>query len=79
MTGLRPPVRDQGHSEGGGVVVGGLLGVADHETDVVDPLDRERIVVDVVLDGVDEFVLDSTGHVWMIPAPRAVGNSGYHR
>ena len=42
--GLRAAVGDAGHAERGRVVVRGLLGVADHERDVVDALDRERVV-----------------------------------
>ena len=34
----------------------GLLGVADQEVDVVEALDRERVVRDVVVDGADQLV-----------------------
>src|SRR6185503_14870012 len=40
---LRAAVGDAGHAERAGVVVRGLLGVADDEGDVVDPGDGERI------------------------------------
>ena len=42
VAGLRPAVRRDAHPERGGVVVRGLLGVADREVHVVDGLDRER-------------------------------------
>ena len=41
---LRAAVGDQGHAEGGRVVVRRLLGVADQEGDVVDALHREGVV-----------------------------------
>ena len=40
---LRAGVGDQLHAEGGGVVVRGLLGVADGEDDRVHSLDREGV------------------------------------
>ncbi|GAA3061299.1 hypothetical protein GCM10020000_50550 [Streptomyces olivoverticillatus] len=52
---LRSAVGDALHAEGGGVVVGGLLGVADGEDDGVHPLDREGVRLPCGVGGCDPW------------------------
>ena len=52
---LRSAVRDALHAEGGGVIVSGLFGVADIETEVVPPFDGKVVLADVVLDSTHEL------------------------